>query len=182
MGGRTRSAPPPGDYARRAPPDERFTDYVGSVQSIVTSSANNDSGMFEPNLRDERFLPFEGAGAESRWELDLPNPDDYPAFDYATISDVILHIRYTARLGVNVDAVTAALDAVFEDATKSPLALIFSLRHDFPNEWAAFVNSTAQAPQFSDCYSQGLLSLFRARQADHDPRGRALRRIQHGEA
>ena len=28
--------------------------------------------MFETNLRDERFLPFEGAGAISTWKLDLP--------------------------------------------------------------------------------------------------------------
>ena len=28
------------------------------------AAGNNDSGLFETNLRDERFLPFEGAGAE----------------------------------------------------------------------------------------------------------------------
>jgi hypothetical protein len=50
----------------------RFVDYTGSVQSIVTSGASNDSGLFETNLRDERFLPFEGAGAVSTWQLDLP--------------------------------------------------------------------------------------------------------------
>jgi hypothetical protein len=37
-------------------------DYIGAVQSIVTSGGSNDSGIFETNLRDERFLPFEGAG------------------------------------------------------------------------------------------------------------------------
>jgi hypothetical protein len=30
----------------------------------VTSGANVDSGLFETSLRDERFLPFEGAGVE----------------------------------------------------------------------------------------------------------------------
>lgn len=61
--------------------DDRFSDYFGTIQSIVTISVNNDSGMFETNLRDERFLPFEGAGAISEWSLelfsDLPanNPD-----------------------------------------------------------------------------------------------------------
>ena len=72
------------------------------------AARSNDSGMFETNLRDERFLPFEGAGAESTWKLDLPK--DYPAFDYATISDVILHIRYTARQGVDPTKVKTALD------------------------------------------------------------------------
>ena len=115
-------------------------DYIGAVQSIVTSSGQNDSGMFETNLRDERFLPFEGAGAESTWKLDLPK--DYPAFDYATISDVILHIRYTARQGVDRTKVKAALDDLFQQANQSNLALLFSLRHDFPTEWSAFVNGT----------------------------------------
>ena len=113
-------------------------DYIGAVQSIVTSGASNDSGMFETNLRDERFLPFEGAGAESTWKLDLPK--DYRAFDYATISDVILHVRYTARQGVEPTKVKTALDNLFQEVSQSNLALLFSLRHDFPTEWSAFVN------------------------------------------
>jgi hypothetical protein len=127
-----------GDYARDGSDDVRFVDYVGASQSIVTSSAQNDSGMFEINLRDERFLPFEGAGVESTWKLELPK--DYRAFDYATISDVILHIRHTARPGVEPSKVKAALDNLFQPATQSSLALLFSLRDDFRTEWSAFVN------------------------------------------
>ncbi|MCM3902259.1 MAG: hypothetical protein ND866_11180, partial [Pyrinomonadaceae bacterium] len=88
------------------------------------------------------FLPFEGAGAESTWKLDLPNPQDHPAFDYATISDVILHIRYTARQGVDATKVTAALDDLFQQANQQNLTLLFSLRHDFPSEWLTFVSGT----------------------------------------
>jgi hypothetical protein len=128
------------DYKRQGSEDDRFVDYIGTVQSIVTSSGQNDSGMFETNLRDERFLPFEGAGAESTWKLDLPK--DYRAFDYDTISDVILHIRYTARQGVEPTKVKAALDDLFRQASQSNLALLFSLRHDFPSEWSKFVNGT----------------------------------------
>jgi hypothetical protein len=126
-----------GEYKREGPEDERFIDYIGAVESIVTSTGQNDSGMFEPNLRDERFLPFEGAGAASTWKLDLPK--DHQAFDYTTISDVILHIRYTARQGVAPDGVKKALDDLLQEANQSNLALLFSLRHDFPTEWAAFV-------------------------------------------
>ena len=128
------------DYARQGSEDDRFVDYIGAVQSIVTSTGQNDSGMFETYLRDERFLPFEGAGAESTWKLDLPK--DYPAFDYATISDVILHVRYTARQGVDPTKVKPALDDLFQQANQAGLALLFSLRHDFPSEWSAFVNGT----------------------------------------
>jgi hypothetical protein len=128
------------DYARQGSEDDRFTDYIGAVQSIVTSTGQNDSGMFETNLRDERFLPFEGAGAESTWKLDLPNPRNYPAFDYATISDIILQVRYTARQGVDPTKVKATLDGLFQGVNRAGLALLFSLRHDFPTEWSAFVN------------------------------------------
>ena len=33
-----------------------------------------------------------------------------------------------------------ALDELLQQAPKSDLALLFSLRHDFPSEWAAFVS------------------------------------------
>jgi hypothetical protein len=125
--------------------DDRFVDYVGSVQSIVTSGGSNDSGMFEPNLHDERFLPFEGAGALSTWRLELPR--DFPPFDYMTISDVILHMRYTARQGGDLLGTTALNE--MRDRLKAPssdlalflrLPLLFSLPHDFPTEWSTFVH------------------------------------------
>jgi hypothetical protein len=55
---------------------------------MVTSTAQNDSGLFELNLRDERRLPFEGAGAISNWRTELPN--GVPQFDPETISDVVV--------------------------------------------------------------------------------------------
>ncbi len=91
-----------GVFARDDAEDGRFSDYFGSLQSIVTSSAQNDSGLFEANMRDERYLPFENSGVISDWQLELPadpSKGDPAQFDYNTISDVILHIRYTAREG-----------------------------------------------------------------------------------
>jgi hypothetical protein len=128
-----------GEYKRQGTNDDRFVDYLGQVQSIVTSGAANDSGMFETNLRDERFLHFEGAGAESAWRLELPQ--DFPSFDHMTISDVVFHLRYTARPGVDAAKVKAALDETFAPG-ESTFALFFSLRHDFASEWSAFVNGT----------------------------------------
>ena len=66
------------------------------VQAIVTSSGINDSGLFEQG-RDERYRPFEGAGAVSSWRIELP--EKHRPFDYRTISDVVLHLQYTARDG-----------------------------------------------------------------------------------
>jgi Tc toxin complex TcA C-terminal TcB-binding domain len=128
------------DYVRQGSEDERFVDYFSATQSVVTSNGQNDSGLFETNLRDERFLPFEGAGAESTWKLELPAA--FRQFDYNTISDVILHIRYTAREGGTQlrSAAVAHLRDLAATAGASGLGLLFSLRYDFPTEWSAFVN------------------------------------------
>lgn len=143
LGSSVRKSPLPkdGEYARQGAEDDRFVDYAGAVQSTVTSSATNDPGLFEANLRDDRFLPFEGAGAVSTWKIALPK--DYRAFDYSTIADVVLHVRYTARQGVDQTKVKASLDETFQAATQSQLALLYSLRNDFPTEWSAFVNGAA---------------------------------------
>jgi hypothetical protein len=127
------------EYQRQGSEDERFLDYFGTIQSVVTSSGNNDSGMFEPNLRDERLLPFEGAGAESTWRLELPA--SFRQFDYSTISDVILHVQYTARQGGSQlrSKATEHLQELLTEANASGLALVFSLPHDFPGEWHRFV-------------------------------------------
>ena len=119
--------------------DDRFVDYFGTADAIVTSGAVNDSGMFETNLRDERFLPFEGAGAISTWNLSL---SALRSFDYTTISDVILHIRYTARQAGDPLATQAVkeLSTMLDTAGQSSQALMFCLRYDFPTEWSAFVN------------------------------------------
>ena len=135
-----------GAYARQGDGDGRFTDYFGSLDAIVTSAGSNDSGMFETNLRDERFLPFEGAGAVSTWTLQLPQ--DFPPFDYMTLSDVIVHMRYTARQAGDPLGSTAIAEMKAAFATDSPadLALLFLLRNDFPTQWAAFVNAPAGTP------------------------------------
>jgi hypothetical protein len=126
------------DYLRQGKEDDRFVDYIGAVQSVVTSSGQMDSGLFETNLRDERFLPFEGAGAISIWKLDLPK--DYRSFDYGTIADAVLHVRHTARQGVDQTKVKKGLDDLFSQVDQSHLALVFHLGHEFPTEWAAFVS------------------------------------------
>jgi len=91
--------------------DTRFVENNIPVRAIAASSAQNDSGVFELSFRDERYLPFEGAGAISEWSLELftglpaNNPDpanpDFGTplrqFGYRTIVDAVVHIRYTVR-------------------------------------------------------------------------------------
>ena len=122
-------------------PDNRFIANFAAMQAIATSTAQNDSGMFEVNFRDERYLPFEGAGAVSRWRIDLPK--DCNAFDFDTISDVILKLNYTAREGGNLlkEKAKAAMNQVIADANKAPLARLFSVKHEFPTPWHQFLHS-----------------------------------------
>jgi hypothetical protein len=60
------------EYLRQGSEDDRFIDYTGAIQSMVTGNGQNDGGLFETNLRDDRFLPFEGAGAVGKSQLALP--------------------------------------------------------------------------------------------------------------
>jgi Tc toxin complex TcA C-terminal TcB-binding domain len=127
-------------YARLGSEDSRFSDHYGSLQSIVTSTAENDSGMFETNLRDERYLPFENSGVISEWNLKLPN--EVRQFDYDTISDVILHIRYTAREagGLLQKGAVDNLKTSIAESQAAGSVRLFSVRHEFPTEWAKFKN------------------------------------------
>jgi peptidoglycan hydrolase-like protein with peptidoglycan-binding domain len=136
-----------GGYDRRPPddpagPDGRFIDDRKILGGIVTSTGQNDGGLFEPTMRDERYLPFEGAGAISTWRLELPV--QFKTFDHKTIFDVILHLRYTARDGGESlrEAATSSVTNRLGNATTHPLFRMFSLRHEFPTEWQRFLNST----------------------------------------
>jgi len=127
-----------GEYARDGAEDNRFSDHFGSLQSIVTSSGQNDSGLFETNLHDERYLPFENSGVISEWQLELPN--EVRQFDYDTISDVMLHFRYTSREGGGLlrKGAISNLKAQIEKATAAGSMRLFSIRHDFSTDWAKF--------------------------------------------
>jgi hypothetical protein len=161
---------PGNKYARQGPDDVRFNDYYGTVQSIVTSSAQADSGLFEANLNDQRYLPFEAMGvAGSQWQLTLPA--DVPQFDFDTITDAILHVRYTAREGGDVLKASSIsnLQTLINKAQTVGSLCLFSVRHEFPSQWAKFQNVTIGAgtptaelqltfvPELYPFWSQGIV-------------------------
>lgn len=123
-----------GGYARTGPDDGRFLDQHGLSQAIATSSGSRDSGMFELSFRDERYLPFEGAGAISLWRIEMPRESN--GIDFSTISDIVLHVHYTARDG------GAALGAAARSALRNVLpnrgVRIFDLKREFASEWHRF--------------------------------------------
>jgi hypothetical protein len=134
-------------YARDIDNDDaRFLTNFAATQSIATSTAQNDSGLFELNFRDERYLPFEGAGAISRWRIDMPK--DCNAFDFNTISDVVLKLNYTARDGG--EPLRSAAREYTKDLIKGtedkPCIRLFSLKHEFPTDWHRFLHPNNPAP------------------------------------
>lgn len=128
-------------YPRQSDDDPRFNIFFSATESIVTSSGRDDSGLFETSLRDERYLPFENAGAVSRWRLELPSAQ--LQFDIDTISDVVMHVRYTARDGgaslmdAAKQSLPAAAKVVWPIERAGPLNVVVSCRSEFPAKWAA---------------------------------------------
>src|SRR5207248_2844563 len=104
--------------------------------TIATSSGQNDSGLFEVNLRDDRWLPFEGQGAVSAWMLEL-NPKSNN-FDLSTITDVIFHVKYTARAGISESTVLTAITP----AQGVPRAILVSVKSTFADALYSFFNPT----------------------------------------
>jgi hypothetical protein len=116
---------------RSAPSDDQLRSDWRDKQQIALSKGINDNGMFELNFHDERYLPFEGTGAVSSWELRMPKATN--RIDFDSISDVIIHLRYTALDG------GASLRQNVEKLIKKDAGFrLISLRQQFSEEWQRF--------------------------------------------
>jgi len=117
--------------------------------SVATSTAQGDAGVFELSFRDERYMPFEGAGPVSEWRLELPA--QFRPFDYHSINDVMLNISYTAAddgaLRQQVESQNAALEGTLVHyLSNNPLTRVFSLRQEFSNAFNRLVQGPASTP------------------------------------
>lgn len=128
------------EHQEAAAGDTRFVYNVGVSQAIATSSGQRDAGLFQLDFRgDDRYLPFEGTGAIGTWRLEMPG--DLRPFDYATISDVVLHVSYTARNGGSTLAARAAaslpdrVQARAQGLTRVGLHSVVDLRRDMSDAW-----------------------------------------------
>lgn len=125
-------------------PEQPVVEAGGATQSIATSTGQSDAGLFEANLRDERYLPFEGRGAASGWKITLPKT--LRSFDYGAIADVVLELQYTAREGGQAFAqqvestLRTRLDAMGLGSADYGTGRMWawSVRSRFPEAWAAF--------------------------------------------
>jgi hypothetical protein len=139
-GSRIRNEPKLGDASLVEVPIRRSV-------SVATSTAQNDAGVFEFSFRDERYMPFEGAGAVSSWRLALPK--SFRAFDYETITDVILHVSYKAEedalFRAKVEEMNAAIEGtILNTLTAAPLTRVLSLRQNFSSGFNRLLHSPAE--------------------------------------
>ena len=154
------SPDPSGDYAEILNKDPRFQYTFAATQSIATSHAQNDSGVFDINFRDERYLPFETAGAISRWRISMPPQCN--AFDFSTMTDVIFRLNYTARDGGDLLRQKAFAAATLPPGPKQSapgqvgarppqqdLGRLFSAKHEFPTEWYGLVHPASSSGTYA---------------------------------
>ncbi len=112
------------------------------ISSIAVSSGDKDSGVFELDFSGPRYMPFEGAGAISTWRIVLPAA--VRKFNYETITDVILHVQYTAYEGG--PTLKAAANRVVIQAAKTldnqsqqqGFWALWDLKNDFAGGWTSF--------------------------------------------
>lgn len=126
-------------YSEDPTGDPRFRYNVGAIQSIALSRGQDDAGLFNLNFDDERYLPFEGSGVIGTYALELPQT--VRPFDYTTISDVVLHFRYTARDGggglrtLAANTLRERLNMLALKTGRTGLFQAFDLRRDRPDIW-----------------------------------------------
>ncbi|KAI1293914.1 hypothetical protein F5Y03DRAFT_411206 [Xylaria venustula] len=127
-------------YAEKADGcDERFIrDKIKlPISSVAISSGQHDSGVFDLAFNTDEYQPFEGAGVISTWRMRLP--DVLRQFDYRSISDVVVHLRYTARDGGATLRKAAAAAAIATIKAAVPrmatLSMLVDIRQDAPDSW-----------------------------------------------
>lgn len=136
----------PGSSYVKTPGDTRFRTVRIPATAIATSTAQNDGGIFELNFRDDRYLPFENAGAASNWTIELAAEEELRQFDYESISDILLHVKYTAREGNAVfkSAAINNLQLLINNIAASglPQAIVYDIKREYAGAWYLFTNSS----------------------------------------
>jgi hypothetical protein len=127
--------------------DARFVyNYAAVPQKIAMGNAQDDPGLFltsiSNNIADQRYLPFENAGAISSWHLEIPQANN--EIDLSTVGDVVLHLHYTALDGG--DALKSAAQGNNAASMPTSGVKVFSAQNDFVAPPAGGANSKPVSP------------------------------------
>jgi hypothetical protein len=117
--------------------DPRVVRMYGAKEAIATSTGQNDSGLFELNFRDERYLPFEFHGAVCRVRIEIPPENNF--FPMEPLTDVVLHMNHTSREGGELLRRAASRSA--QKHLPGSGWCYFDVRHEFPDAWELLQNS-----------------------------------------
>lgn len=109
-------------------------------QKIAISRSIDDNGMFQLNFNDDRYLPFEGTGAVSRWEFSMPKQTN--RFNFSNISDLVIKLSYTALAGAE-EFKAGVIDLLEQQPYVGYVAFNFAVQ--FPSQWYAFMNPPSEA-------------------------------------
>ncbi|KAF5702503.1 toxin subunit, partial [Fusarium mundagurra] len=146
------AASTPEAYMAASISDGSFRADAVPIAGVALSSGIQDTGTFDLTFgapSDGRYGPFEGAGAISSWRLELP-AKSVQAFNYDTISDVILHLRYTAVNGGPLlkRAAAGAVESLRNKkeglGARDGFWGFLEARHDLGFEWARFKSVLSQ--------------------------------------
>ena len=138
------------------------TDWRVSEQIALShvDAYEKSNGLFELRFDDDRYLPFEGTGAVSRWRLEMNGKKGAISMD--ELLDITLRIRYTALPGGErfADAVKGLLKPY--DAVR-----FLDLNYDFHDEWIDFLANedtslilTLRRDQFPNMASSRITGIF----------------------
>ena len=144
------------------PPTTIRSDWRANQQVVLShhDQYEKNNGMFELRYDTDNYLPFEGTGAVSRWQLALNGKKG--SLDLRSLLDIKIQIRYTARRG----------GRVFQDVVKGMLrpyqtARFFDLIYDFSQEWNDFLDDetnelvlTFKRDQFPNMSSSKITGIF----------------------
>jgi hypothetical protein len=114
-----------------SPPATLRSDWRPSQQIALSDieEGRDNNGVFELRFDDDRYLPFEGTGAVSRWRLDTGGRKPP-----AELRDVTITLRYTADQGG--EAFATAVKGMLKPHAAARYVDVAS---EFPDEWATFL-------------------------------------------
>jgi hypothetical protein len=108
-------------------------------ESVALSGPSKAIGLFELHPNDPMLFPFEGSGVATTWRLEMPKGAN--RFDFATLYDVLVTIRYTAQEDRDYRAkVLEGMKQDDEGFVDTEAVRYFSLRHDFADQWYHLLN------------------------------------------
>ena len=115
------------------PPETVRADWRPTQQIALSDleEYKENNGLFELRYDDDRYLPFEGTGAVSRWRLEAGSVSAT-----AGLRDVTITVKYTANQGGETFAT-----AVKGMLKPYPAARFVDVANEFPAEWAEFASN-----------------------------------------